>query len=755
MKKIIFLLALMLLPSAVLYSADKFVSFEKSPDNKSKVTLISSDNNRTVISVSIAGYTSGDKTLNGKNYTDINIDGYTSLGNTGQASLPVLTKMISIPNYKNVSIKILNSSRKIFSVNEIIPYQEIPLRNSDGKINEVSYDGSYYRSDRNFPGEIVSLKEIAVMRDHRIAVISINPVQYNPGKNEIAVFDELEFELIYDGYSGINNVTNRITERSGMFENIYRQVIFNYSNDNTFNLPPKMLIIVPDSLYNNIQPFYEWKNQKGIKTTITLRSEINSNGNPTATEIKNFLTARYNSADRTEFVLLVGDARGRNKLTWFDANGGKSDHPYQCLDGTDILPEIVVGRISVQSPAELDSAIANLIQYEKQPNVVQTDWYKRALVLHSFDGIDPINGQVARSVFLNEGGFTNVDMAPSGTSQSQITNYINGGVSWIWFIGHGSETSWADPVWNMSNMVNLNYGKRQPSIVSIACSNADLDYSETNDCFGEAWIERSSENVASNIAASTELCAFYTTDTIGREMLYAYFRHGIYDFGSMLNFGKIQAYNYFNGNGTVVQTINQFMVLGDPSQELFSDVPKNVTMIREYSGGQHRFNIKTGAENYKGALVALSQENDLKVSGYTDSLGNYSFSSAMININAPVNIVITGKNLNPYFTNMLLTSLISGEEIPDNYKLNQNYPNPFNPRTVISFNIGQGLNISENVILKVYDILGNEVTTIVNGKLAPGSYSVEWDGTNVSSGVYFYKLTAGNFSEVKKMSLIK
>lgn len=207
---------------------------------------------------------------------------------------------------------------------------------------------------------------------------------------------------------------------------------------------------------------------------------------------------------------------GKNTITWFNATGGKSDHPYMCLDGTDILPDIVLGRISVQTGPKLDTAVAKLIQYEKQPNMTETDWYKRAFVLHSNDGIDPINMEVARSVFLNEGGFTNVDVASPSTSQNQITSYINGEVSWIWFIGHGSETSWANPVWNMSNMVNLNYGYKQPSIISIACSNTDLDYSETGDCFGEAWIERSNGNSASNFTGSTELCAFYTTDTIGR-----------------------------------------------------------------------------------------------------------------------------------------------------------------------------------------------------------------------------------------------
>lgn len=752
------ILGLVMITPCGVFANGKYISTSKSPEANNEIRLISSDNNKTVISVKVAGYTKEEKQVTGKNFDVINIEGYTSIGITGQASLPVMTKLISIPNFKNVSIKILNSTEKIYTVNKIYPGQEFPLRNSNIEVKEFSYDKNYYSTDRNYPSEIVSIKEIAVMRDHRVAVISINPVRYNPAKNEITVFDEFEFELVYDGYSNVNNITNPVYSRSKSFENIYKNTIFNYSsinNDNTFLIAPKMLIITADSLYNSILPFAEWKNQKGIKTNIVLRSEINANGNPTSLEIKNYLTTRYNSSDRTEYVLLVGDARGRNTLTWFTATGGKSDHPYQCLDGTDILPDIVVGRLSVQTVSELDSALASLMQYEKYPEMDDTEWYKRALVLHSNDGIDPINGQVARSVFLNEGGFTNVDIAMESTSQGQITNFINGGVSWTWFIGHGNETSWASPVWNMSNMVNLNYGKRKPTIISIACSNADLDYSETNDCFGEAWIERSSENSAINIAASTELCAFYTTDTIGREMLYGYFRHGIYDFGSMLNFGKIQAYNYFNGNGTVTETINQYMVLGDPSQEAFSDVPKNIAMLRDYSGGQHKFNIKTGTENYIGALVAISQDNDLKTSGYTDSLGNYTFNSNLINGSLPVNIVVTGKNLNPYFGNMILTSISSGLEVPNKYSLDQNYPNPFNPNTVISFSIGDNLNLSENVILKVYDVLGNETATLVNERLASGSYSIEWNAYNYSSGVYFYKLSAGNFTEVKKMTLLK
>ena len=80
-----------------------------------------------------------------------------------------------------------------------------------------------------------------------------------------------------------------------------------------------------------------------------------------------------------------------------------------------------------------------------------------------------------------------------------------------------------------------------------------------------------------------------------------------------------------------------------------------------------------------------------------------------------------------------------------------NYPNPFNPKTIINYQ----LSMFNFISLKVYDILGNEVATLVNERQNAGTYSVEWDASNYPSGVYFYKLQAGEFVETKKMTLIK
>ena len=93
---------------------------------------------------------------------------------------------------------------------------------------------------------------------------------------------------------------------------------------------------------------------------------------------------------------------------------------------------------------------------------------------------------------------------------------------------------------------------------------------------------------------------------------------------------------------------------------------------------------------------------------------------------------------------------------PDNFILYQNYPNPFNPTTTIDFALSTGAEVS----VKIFNLLGQEVRTLVNAAYSPGSYSVEWDGVNnsgqaVSSGVYMYKLSVDNFSQTRKMMLMR
>ena len=88
---------------------------------------------------------------------------------------------------------------------------------------------------------------------------------------------------------------------------------------------------------------------------------------------------------------------------------------------------------------------------------------------------------------------------------------------------------------------------------------------------------------------------------------------------------------------------------------------------------------------------------------------------------------------------------------PDNFGIDQNYPNPFNPNTVIKYSVPQ---VSQ-VQIKVFDVLGNELQTLVKEEKPAGTYELNWNAANLPSGVYFYQLRAGDIVQSKKMILLK
>lgn len=151
----------------------------------------------------------------------------------------------------------------------------------------------------------------------------------------------------------------------------------------------------------------------------------------------------------------------------------------------------------------------------------------------------------------------------------------------------------------------------------------------------------------------------------------------------------------------------------------------------------------------------LKSNNEFKVSNLP--YGNYKLFAQKIGFNdgvstdlqiTPTTTIINGVNI-PIFV-----SSIAGENLlPNDFKLYQNYPNPFNPNTKITFVIPSG---ARNLVkLKVYDILGNEVMTLVNEEKPAGYYEVEFDASKLTSGVYIYQLTHDKFISSKKMILLR
>ena len=113
-----------------------------------------------------------------------------------------------------------------------------------------------------------------------------------------------------------------------------------------------------------------------------------------------------------------------------------------------------------------------------------------------------------------------------------------------------------------------------------------------------------------------------------------------------------------------------------------------------------------------------------------------------------INGTLTG---NGTFCNAPVAVEIDTILVPNKFELSQNYPNPFNPSTVIRYH----LPLVSHVSLKVFDVLGNEIVSLVNEEKPAGSYEAEFNASQLSSGIYLYKIRAGSFVETKKMILMK
>jgi hypothetical protein len=132
-----------------------------------------------------------------------------------------------------------------------------------------------------------------------------------------------------------------------------------------------------------------------------------------------------------------------------------------------------------------------------------------------------------------------------------------------------------------------------------------------------------------------------------------------------------------------------------------------------------------------------------------------------------LNSITVAKGINHYAQNLyqnnfneLVTGINDNQDLSNlTFELQQNYPNPFNPTTTIKFTVAAVVDAnfasSTNVVLNIYDILGRKIKTLINEYKPAGTYEVQFDASSLSSGVYFYQLSAGDFVQTKKLMLIK
>ncbi len=225
---------------------------------------------------------------------------------------------------------------------------------------------------------------------------------------------------------------------------------------------------------------------------------------------------------------------------------------------------------------------------------------------------------------------------------------------------------------------------------------------------------------------------------IGRTLFTIYETTGDNTYEPVYYIDLIGIFSFYAGNIQVVDMDN------DGKDEVFLCIDQHVLIFKYGNGGYYLWYVK---ENE----LAAAGQNSVVYSAYAANLDGKGCKEILMiqDIIDPIKGLLV-------FTSVYKSDIVTDVEnketnMPRQFQLFQNYPNPFNPATGIQYSVAS----SQKVILKVYDVLGREVTTLVNEKKSPGTYKVSFDGSNLSSGIYFYRLTAGDYTETKKMVLVR
>jgi Secretion system C-terminal sorting domain len=224
------------------------------------------------------------------------------------------------------------------------------------------------------------------------------------------------------------------------------------------------------------------------------------------------------------------------------------------------------------------------------------------------------------------------------------------------------------------------------------------------------------------------------------------------------NYGTNWNSLFMGDNVESILANDSLIILGTYSKGIYRSTDNGQSWLRTLNLDKRIYCVCQYGQNiFAGGDTGFYVSTDLgsTFTDRTELLGNARISSIVIHNN-----YIFVSNSNYLSTNISawrrpLSQIIGinqlSHEIPAAFSLLQNFPNPFNPVTKIRFDVPK----TSSVVIKVFDILGKEIAVLVNEQLTSGTFETEWDAASCASGLYFYRMTAGDFIQTKKMALIR
>ncbi|MDD5087427.1 MAG: C25 family cysteine peptidase [bacterium] len=641
------ILALLLVLTTVPLGFGAVVTADPGGPDSARVTLISQNSREIILEFRLGSMRVDTVEDNGVFWTAVSAPGMEWISECGQPELPELSVWLRVGE-DAAQVTVLEADSASFVWGTIRPAPEIMLRTDSGLLRRVP-DPARYTGRDMFPATPCRISLQGGLGAARVALVTFTPVQYRPRSGDYLVQTRLRVRVspgrggALDQSSDLPRSTKDLLARLAMNPPPDEETIRASS--------PRLLLITEPGFLPALEPWIIWKRRSGLPVQTVIYSAVASDAN----SLRDYIRHLSDSLPALpEFALIVGDVDVIPPF--FGVSGSLTDHPYSLLDDEDYLPDMSLGRVPCADQDALSDWVQRVLNYERDAVTINP----LGTVAASSQALDPQHGAYVTTLFQSNGMTVDRLQQPASSSLPNLMNSLNAGGQWVFYIGHGNAQAWTSlqPHFTNSAVGELT-SDRTPIVVSVACATADLDFPGLS--IAEYWLAREASHGPLAYFGATESTAFFRSDTIGIGALRAIFARGCERMGTACDLGRLECAQAFpqSPGGVTEETIQQFVLLGDPSMRVFTAPPPPLVVLHPSTIHAADSNltvyVSRGGHPLAGAWVCLSSDSLPWYRVLTTDLNGSAVCSALPAESGVLRIVATAFNTVPYQGEIVLS----------------------------------------------------------------------------------------------------